>query len=232
MSISKNALVTVVCLMTSSPIYGQEVKQPTFQTSMRHVVGWGIHYAGGDITFGRVGLMLSTLYSQVIDSVVSIEGSVHFLGRTSRLYSLQTVNNLDFTIIASSVTADVSLLFNGNTISIQGLHGGLGCSIRQSSITRTGHQISSFGVPELVIEQQYRWELGANAKLEYVIPMGESTELGLRGQFHLFASPVVGSSPSLSPYLLDYNTFHNSQDVRLIHTGHSASLGVFLRVGW
>jgi hypothetical protein len=194
---------------------------------------WGVNYAGGDATFGRGTLMLSTSYGRHILPWLELEGTAQGFA-WSEAFSFGSFPAA-ISVQPNSVPAvswNSNAVFLDATAMMQpfqgfGLRVGLGPSARWWSSSRLSIGWGSSqlqGAPKeetfLVVqnEQARSWSFGANAKLEYLIPISQQIDVSVRAQGHIFARPFDGAFPQ------PYSTMGQ--------IGGGASLGAFLRINF
>jgi hypothetical protein len=191
---------------------------------------FGLGYGLGDASFDRATIMVSTAYSHRFSSLWGIEIAGHYLGRTF-------INNFGGNIAASgqqdSFTGDASMMFRPfgvaedlaaqTTTTPSGKFSlGIGPSVRVRSLSLYS-SVSVFQSQPLITSYPNTVSIGGHFKAEYAFPLSNSSELGLRGQIHLFAPPFVpqGQQPELITTRIPF--FQGG--------GGSVSLGGFLRFG-
>jgi hypothetical protein len=200
---------------------------PQDRGSIKHYFGWGGNIAEGDITFGRDQgeLLLSFLYSQKIAPTNEIEISLHRL-------AVQRYRDFNGRILPDSLPytaltwqGDVSWMFQPFTGIFKNIRIGIGPTLRLHTLNLVDKQYASkiistkdtINVPSL--EQTVFTELfsiGANIKAEYLIPLSENVELGVRGQLHTFLPPIHS---------------HGMFQFAVSQVSGLASAGAYIRVG-
>lgn len=194
-------------------------------------VSWGVNYAGGDATFGRGTILFSTAYERQLLSWLSVEASVQGFAWSEGFSfggfpaAIKVYNNA-----APALSWNSNTLFFDVTAMMQpfqgfGLRIGIGPSVRrwESSRLSIGTLTTQFpGMPEETFltvsnDRNLSWSFGANAKLEYLIPVTQQVDVSLRLQGHIFAPAFDETSSQRYP-------------MRMV--GGGASLGAFLRLGF
>jgi hypothetical protein len=223
----------VTSFLTPSNVSAQE----TSATSYNNHVSWGVNYAGGDATFGRGTLMFSTTYERQMLSWLSLEASVQGFA-----WSLASSFGTFPTALYVINSAAPSISWNSNTLFFDatammhpflgsGLRVGLGPSVRrwESSLLSVGwvsRQVQGFPEETYINVENTQglvWSLGANAKVEYLIPITQQVDISIRAQGHLLALPFDRKTSSSSEF--PPSLFTNQ-------IGGGASLGAFLRIGF
>lgn len=213
----------VVCCMLLASQFGLFAQEKTSSNSesgmpsatpfLRHHAGMGLSWAGGTPTLGGDGIMFSGLYAYSLTQMVDMEMSLNYLGRTewSLLSSGQSWGRL-----SSSWTGDATFMFRLFDAS-DCFRIGVGPSVQWHGFTRgASSSTDQNGVTTRQPIQLYETTaLGANLKLEYLIPISQKLDLGLRGQIHAFSAPFSGP-----PHVSGGS-----------YTG-SAAIGIFVRGNW
>jgi hypothetical protein len=215
--------------------YPQEIIDTAQSTDpFYNYAAWGLSYAVSDVTGQGTGFMFSMLYGYRLSSVISCEASLHFLryARTENSYShsLLPDNTISFeSTHYSNVTQTMAMDITGlvypfgygqNFIVGAGISGRWGASIRNFVQTKQGtaDTYSSFYTNQFA--------LGANVKVEYIVPLNAILDVGFRLGGQLFFPPVQvqGNNIPLGYFLTPY--------ILPPFYGATASLGAFLRLNF
>jgi hypothetical protein len=186
---------------------------PTTVPFLRHHAGVGLSWAGGTPTLGGDGIMFSGLYAYSLTPMLDMETSLNYLGR-AEVSLLSSGQNWGF--LSSSWTGDVTFMARLFDASDR-FRIGIGPSVQWHGFTR-GSTLSTDqnGVTTREPIQFYETtSLGANLKVEYLIPLSQKLDLGLRGQIHAFSRPFSGPT-----YITGAS-----------YTG-SVGIGIFIRGNW
>ncbi len=189
--------------------FGQEklVSDKESITFLRHHAGIGLSFAGGTPTLGGNGAMFSALYAYSLSPMLDIEASLNYLGRTNGGEQDMRFSNAwigDATLMFRLFDASDRFRIGAGVSFMQhSFAGGSSTSTDQNGVvTRTPMQIYDSG------------SLGAHLKFEYLIPLSQKLDFGLRGQIHAFSTPFSGTT--YMPGSL----------------GGSAGIGFFVRGNW
>jgi hypothetical protein len=185
-------LVFLLCYQLQGQNYiNPSLNQNEIQTPSKflrqHHIGWAFSYAGGTATTGREGAMFSTFYSYSPEQWYDIEASLHYLGRSWGGEFIGPVR-----LYASSLTIDGAVLVRIADVPIlRHLRLGIGPSVQflqyvanVKSLTTPLIEYPSYSNVVLV---------GGAVKADYQIPINERIDIGLRGQFNLYALEFQGN---------------------------------------
>ena len=221
--------IVFVCLIT--PINAAQLDSISLEhrsPQYQDYLGWGLSFASGSTREDRTGIMLSTMYSHQFSEQWSGEVSFNLAQRDYRISSLNLAENRTFaqTIIMADATAFCRLSQNSRNR----LLFGVGPSVQyQNAFFAAYIPASLLGRQPNVLDIYFvqvidHYTLGANAKIDYWIPIGDtSAEVGFRLQSQLFFWNFAGSQDALP---IQFPAFPK-QTIR----DWSLSLGVFLRFG-
>jgi hypothetical protein len=214
-------ILAVVCLVASAMAQEQ-------QSSPKHnTLGVGVSAIIGDVTFLEPGVSFSALYARRISSLLELEAATQFTAwshynTTGEPRSLFPFTSYGWMTSSSSFTADVGALFalSGQRERTEGWRIGAGLALRWFNHS---HIFNPYVPYKDGLDNRYNvssysnyWSLGGNVKIEYIFPLGSTSDIALRGQVTVMAPPFV-----------DNGTTPNRWSA-----GLSASLGAFFRVGW
>lgn len=174
---------------------------------LRHHAGVGLSFAGGTPTLGGNGAMFSALYAYSLSPMLDVETSLNYIGRTNGGEQDMRFSNAwigDATLMFRLFDASDRFRIGGGVSFMQhSFAGGSSTSTDPNGVvTRTPMQIYDSG------------SLGAHLKFEYLIPLGQKLDIGLRGQVHAFSTPFSGA------------TYMSGS------LGGSAGIGFFVRGNW
>jgi hypothetical protein len=204
-------LVFLIMLFTVIPAGAQQSK------SNNNHLGFGLHYAYGDVLVGNLGIQFSILYERKLSELLQIESSINFLGTNYNSDGASGSKKL-----AHSVTGNASAIFNLSANAPQQWRCGIGVSLRQLS--------SIFAIDALFPYSQdgdviyvANYALGANALLDYKLPIDKNMDIVLRLQGQAFMQPFVNDT---------YGSvlFQNLPAERPF--AFAVTLGAFIRIGF
>lgn len=164
----------------------------------------------------RLTPMFSAMYSHRFAPWFELETALHFTGRSDAQYGF-----FGGGFVSQTQTGDITAMFTPFAGSINGLERlriGGGVSLQSNSLAGTGFVPNTQGVFEVrdIISSYRQW--GAHLKVDYLVPLGNNLDLGLRAQAHLFGAPIEiqGNYPAV------------------LYGGYTPSLSVggFIRFGW
>jgi hypothetical protein len=172
-----------------NPLYSQNKIEQSFSlnNSKRHHTGWAFSYAGGTGSTGRDAIMFSTFYSYTPEQWCDVEASVHYLGRSWYGEFIGPVR-----LYASSLTIDGAVMVRVADVPIlRHLRLGIGPSVQFLQY------VTSFTILTTPIIQDAIYSnvvlVGGTVKADYQIPINERFDVGLRGQFNLYALEFQGN---------------------------------------
>ncbi len=179
-------------------------EKPSF---LRHHAGMGLSFAGGTPTLGGSGAMFTALYAYSVSPMIDVETSLNYMSRTDGKEQQGRFSN--------AWIGDATVMFRLFDPSDR-FRIGLGASYMQHTFTSgSGTSTDQNGVVTRTPMQVYEsGALGLNLKLEYLIPLSQKLDLGLRGQIHAFSQPFSGQT-----YIPG-------------GLGGSAGIGFFVRGNW
>jgi hypothetical protein len=221
--------IAFVCLIT--PINATQLDSISLEhrsPQYQDYLGWGLSFASGSTREYRTGIMLSTMYSHQYSEQWSGEVSFNLAQRDYRISSLDLASNRTFaqTVIMGDITAFYRLFQNSRNRLLVGV----GPSVQYQNVFASSYiPASLLGRQPNVLDIYFvqlidHYTLGANAKIDYWLPIGEtSAEVGFRLQSQLFFWNFAGSQ---DPLPSQFPAFPR-QTIR----DWSLSLGVFLRFG-
>ncbi len=213
-----------------------------------HTIGAGtsvvISDVFADMLIYNPGLMLSIFYDYRLTSLLGIELSAHFL-EASRIddgiypagqpsLSLPLVIKFEQNQrLAYSMSSNINTVFTPFA-DIDGwarLQGGAGVSVRSAGIMYIRNRIDPKAKQNFEIVYSRQTALGANAHLEYWIPLGGMIDMGFRLHGQVFFAPIVvsGDSIPISTSLRRYGPLPPGINDAIIG---SAGLGLFFRLGF
>lgn len=193
---------------------------------------WGCSVAEGTPTYGRDAgeVLLSMLYARTLSPTSELEISFQHLP----IQRYRDYGRIDTTspYISLSWFGDVTFMFQPFNGFLKGLRIGIGPTITLQSFMATANQgplrivryaDSAHTIPIVIAQTPSRDDtqltttlgLGANLKVEYLVPLTHNVDISCRAQLHAFRASA-----------LLQNTFQNEV------SGGLGSIGVFLRVGW
>jgi hypothetical protein len=204
-------LFTVLITVLSS-VSAQSQEQPHQQvptaSPRQQSVSFGLHYTGGDATFGRGTAMLSATYMTSITTTLSIAATLQSSsfaeqwdgGAFSTNLPIYQGTRQRYTALSVALMSDATLVIQ--PFPSVGFRVGIGPSVRlwQSTSSGTGFHIqlpsvtATQGDTSLVVYNNFghSWTLGGHVQLEYAAAIAHNLELGVRGQVHIFAEPFAG----------------------------------------
>ncbi len=195
-----------------STLYAQEVK------SINNHLGFGLHYAYGDVLYDRVGVQFSMLYERKLSDLLYVEGSINFLGSSYLADEVRGVKRL-----FHSVTGNGDLILNLSGNAPQQWRLGAGVSLRQLS--------SMFAVDAIYPYAQNGdfhyysdYSLGANALVDLKLPLDKNMDIILRLQGQAFVVPFESH---------DFIFIESKQAPPIPRLfAFAVSLGAFIRIGF
>lgn len=203
--------------------------------AFNNYAAWGLQYAVSDITLQSSGVMFSMLYGYRISPNISCEASLHFLRYLHIENSYSSITLPNNTVLyqpehSSSVSQmlafDITGLLYPFGVEQKNISVGAGISGRWGSSMRNFAQVKPSGLEEYFSFFTNQFALGANIKVDYVVPLSAILDIGFRLSGQFFFSPVQVSGDNialgyfLTPYILP--PFY----------GATASLGAFLRINF
>ena len=233
------AALFLVSFLAPQHILAQETAASSPVQFSNHA-SWGVNYAGGDASYGRGVLMLSTSYGRQILPWLELEAAAQGFafseGFSSSIPQIPSAINVQgsngpaYSWNSNTAFFDISAMmqpFQG-----VGLRFGIGPTVRiwesaRLSVGWGSRQFQGQPMETFVSIQNERfraWQFGANAKIEYLIPISQQCDVAIRGQVHIVAQPFTVTdvvSPYPIPYTLNWRPF-----------GGGASLGAFFRIGF
>lgn len=194
---------------------------------------WGVGVAEGTPTYGRNAgeVLFSMLYARTLSPTSELEISFQHLP-IQRYQDYGRIVDTTSPYISLSWFGDVTFMFQPFSGFLKGLRIGIGSTITLQSFMATANQgpfrivryaDSAHTIPIVIAQTPSRDDtqltttigLGANLKLEYLVPLTHNVDISCRAQLHAFRASA-----------LLQNTFQNEV------SGGLGSIGVFLRVGW
>ena len=223
------------------PTVSEENVMPIFRNS----IGIGTNAVVGDMSLlNRPRLMYSLSYSYQVSQLLSIEGSVNFLSGTSFgasswswSFSYPAGNPIPWTprqriISIHSLSGDMNVVFSPfqNIEGWSNLRGGVGISLRSAGILQGGFSVNIYKPTEyeFSIQHSLQTALGANARLEYLVPLNEVLDLGFRLYAQAFLPPLNITGDAIAIGRWDPSTKPIPQEgINRIAIG-AVGLGIFL----
>lgn len=164
----------------------------------------------------RLTPMFSAMYSHKFTPWFELEAALHFTGRSAAQYG-----SFGGGFVSQTQTGDMTAMFTPFAGSVNGLERlriGGGISLQSNSLAGTGIVPNTQGVFEVrdIISSYRQW--GAHLKVDYLVPLSNNLDLGLRAQVHLLGVPtaIQGNYPAVL-----YGEYTPS-----------LSVGGFIRFGW
>jgi hypothetical protein len=215
MKLFVSVISLVITSFFSSKLYAHNAVKS--DSSVQNFLSWGVSYAHSDATIERLGLMFSTSYTQKFYEYLHVEMSLHYVG--SSLNAI-TPSQFAWSIIAQhSLTGDLTPLYSPFQ-TVPNIRIGLGPSVRLHNLLESYKSIGDPIVLGLHIFDSYSF--GANAKIDYGLPISENIEVVFRAQAHLFLPAFTGYQELMRGRIRP--SFYPN--------GGSVSLGAFLRIGF
>jgi hypothetical protein len=182
----------------------QQLEEPVLQHS--DYVTFGFGYSRSHYLRNFLGAIFVASYNHAFSQVVEIDASVYYAERFMQ----------DYSSFLTSLTSDIGIITQiSPTLP---LRFGIGAAFRWSaSLQKSG----GFNLPRIYYLETL--QLGVNAKVEYLFPISNSIDIGLRGQVQSFFTPfstVSNTTATLPTYV------YGDPLIKVIN------LGVFLRIGF
>jgi hypothetical protein len=165
-----------------------------------------------------IGLQFSLLYDRHLSPLLDAEASVNFFGDHSLLDGSSTAKRLSYGVIGN-----VSLLFKLSGAAREQWRFGGGLSLRQRFLMFALSPLALTG-SNADISYLNDYALGANAMVDYTIPLGSKTDVTFRLQGQMFAPAFAKNEAVLRSILPDVSV--------PLAAPYCISLGAFFRVGW
>ncbi len=200
---------------------------PPIRPASNHIA-WGGSIAAGDGTLGGSGEpMFTMMYSRSFASVLEGELAVHYL--PVQYWRKPPGWYEDFRYITLTWIFDGSLMVQpfAESTFLQGFRIGGGLSVRYLRALSTqyiGNGLSHNGTDTTfypntrVANYAVNSSIGANIKLDYLVPLSPRVDLGFRAQAVLLFFPFEG-------VIVQGSTFYTGR-------GGLGSAGVYLRLNW
>jgi hypothetical protein len=207
------------------------------QLSKRFSFGWGVSYVVGDITNDVIGLQLSTLVSYRFTPIFEVSFATHFVQSSFSDETTYYVNtaapsriiptNFNQQGAAFSVSSEITgtlIPFAEAESDFKRLRVGFGSVVRIAGMMRSSSSMNII-TRNLEFSVIYTRQLafGGTVSLEYLFPISNILEIGIRGQAIILAPPtyLLGEKVSLASFSsLPFDTIQ------------STSLGAFLRINF
>ncbi len=179
-------------------------------------ISFALSYLANNLLFpNRLGVNFTSTYSYQVSDAFELEMGAYYLDY------YDDANKRFYGVLTTSLTGDVNVLvqpFKDTPLRL-----GLGTAVRwYTRFLYLEANPSSFGFPAIYYAEIF--QLGINAKLEYLFPIDESLDIGVRAQSQFFFHPFSVVSNAQNPSTFDVG----SSDLRF----GALSLGLFLRIGF
>jgi hypothetical protein len=223
-------VVSLLCFSRESSVAQDMVRAqlPALRSASNHIA-WGGSIADGDGTLGLGGgqAMFNMMYSHSFTPALEGEFAVHYMPVQYWLKPPGWYE--DFRYITLTWIFDGSLMvqpFAGGTF-LQGFRIGGGLSaryLRALSTQYIGNSLSHIGTDTTfrpntqVANYAVNTSIGANIKLDYLVPLSPRVDIGFRAQVVLLFFPFEG-------VIVQGSTFYTGR-------GGLGSAGVYLRLNW
>ncbi len=246
---NKYCPVTLLCFFCFTPLFSKEhlpcLSEYSFEVIdtvrspdnylFNNYAAWGLQYAVSDITPQSSGVMFSMLYGYHISPNISCEASLHFLRYLQIENSYSSITLPNNTVLyqpehSSSVSQMLAFDITGFLypfgVEQKNISVGAGFSGRWGASMRNFARVKSSGLEEYFSFFTNQFALGANIKVDYIVPLSAILDVGFRlsGQFFFPPVQVTGDNIALGYFL--------TPDVLPPFYGATVSLGAFLRINF
>mgnify|MGYP000538265716 CR=1 FL=1 len=185
----------------------QQLEEPSSQRS--DYVSFGLGYTRSHYLRNFLGAIFTASYSHAFSSSFELDADIY--------YAERYVDERGSSLFLSSVIGDI-----GGVVQLPSLplRFGIGAAFRWAALLNNMGS-SIFNLPRIYYLETM--QLGVSAKVEYLFPVSNSVDIGLRGQVQSFFAPfstVSNTTATLPVYV------YGDPLIKVVN------LGVFLRIGF
>lgn len=188
----------------------QQLEEPDSQRS--DYVTFGLGYSRSHYLRNFLGAIFTVSYAHVLSQVIEIEAAIYYAERYPG-------NNAYRGSYLTSLTSDIGII--AQIIPNLPLRLGIGGAFRWAASLQKDEGSPIFNLPRIYYLETM--QLGVSAKVEYLFPVSNSVDIGLRGQVQSFFAPfstVSNTTATLPVYV------YGDPLIKVVN------LGVFLRIGF